>query len=77
MPFGEDLNADEALLTAAAAFAVSVPKKRLPGVVHTLLKEERILLLLDGLDELAPAQMEDASRFLEGSDSQPTRAYKS
>ncbi len=63
MPFGEDLNADEILLTAAAAFAVSVPKKRLPGVVHTLLKEERILLLLDGLDELTPAQLEDASRF--------------
>ena len=65
MPFREDLNAEEALIVAAAAFADSVPKKRLPGVIHTLLKEERVLLLLDGLDELAPAQLEDASRFLE------------
>ncbi len=65
LPLREGMDAEDTLYQAVAGFITSVPSKRLPGVFRNLLKQARILLLLDGLDELAPAQMEQTGQFLQ------------
>ncbi len=55
---------DEALLSTISAYASSIRAKRLPAVFRGLLKQGRLLLLLDGLDELAPAQLNVAKEYI-------------
>lgn len=51
----------DVLIEAAAATASSINARRFPKLFRTLMQHGHILLLLDGLDELAPAQMDEAS----------------
>lgn len=55
----------ERLLAAISVHITSIPAKRLPDFISALLKQERALLLVDGLDELAPPQFEQATQVLE------------
>lgn len=64
LPLREGIDAEGALYQAVAGFISSVSSKRLPGVFQSLLKQARILLLLDGLDELSPAPLEQTVLFL-------------
>jgi len=64
LPLREGMDAEGVLYQAVVGSITSVSSKRLPGVYQTLLKQARLLLLLDGLDELSPPQMEQTSQFL-------------
>ena len=55
---------DETLLSAVSSYASSIRAKRLPVVFRALLKQGRLLLLLDGLDELSPSQLSMATNYL-------------
>jgi HEAT repeat protein len=55
---------DEALLSAISAFTSSIRPKKLPVVLRGLLKQGRLLLLLDGLDELSPLELDLAKDYL-------------
>jgi HEAT repeat protein len=52
-------------LAAISVHVTSISAKRLPDFIGSLLKQERALLLVDGLDELAPPQFEQATQVLE------------
>jgi HEAT repeat protein len=54
----------EVLLSAFSAYASYIRPKRLPVVFRALLKQGRLLLLLDGLDELSPSQIDVARDYL-------------
>lgn len=54
----------ELVLRAVSTYTSSIRPKRLPVVFRALLKQGRLLLLLDGLDELSPAQIEVATDYL-------------
>ncbi len=54
----------EVLLSAVSAYASTIRPKRLPVVFRALLKQGRLLLLLDGLDELSPSQIDVARDYL-------------
>jgi len=54
----------EVLLGAVSAYASSIRPKRLPVLFRVLLKQGRLLLLLDGLDELSPPQLNVATDYL-------------
>jgi HEAT repeat protein len=64
LPLAANQPADEILLSAIAAYTSSIRTKRLPVVFRALLKQGRLLLLLDGLDELSPPQLSVATDFL-------------
>jgi HEAT repeat protein len=55
---------DEILLSAVSAYVSSIRPKRLPVVLRALLKQGRLLLLLDGLDELSPSDVAVVSEYL-------------
>jgi HEAT repeat protein len=46
--------------------AKSIPAKRLPAFLQSLFEHGRVLLLIDGLDELPPSQMDGVTQYLEG-----------
>ena len=52
------------LVGAFAAYSTSIRLKRLPVIFEAMLKQGRLLLLLDGLDELSPAQLAVAEGYL-------------
>lgn len=52
------------LLPALSTYVKSIPAKRLPGFLQSLFTQERVLLLIDGLDELAPDQLAQATQYL-------------
>ncbi|MEW5872607.1 MAG: HEAT repeat domain-containing protein [Chloroflexota bacterium] len=52
------------LLEAIARFASPKSMKRMPKLLDSLFERKRALLLLDGLDELAPDQMNQTVEFL-------------
>ena len=52
------------LLGAVSRYATSIPAKRLPTVLQNLLKQGRILLLVDGLDELPSAPLVEITGYL-------------
>jgi hypothetical protein len=52
------------LLRAVSGYVSSIPRRRLPGFLQSILKQGRALLILDGLDELSPWLLEEATRFL-------------
>lgn len=64
LPLKEGQKASDALLNASAKSIQAVQSRRLPAVFETLLKHDRILLLLDGLDELSPNQLTQAALYL-------------
>lgn len=53
------------LQPALSAFVKSIPPKRLPAFLQALFSQGRALLIIDGLDELAPAQMAEVTQYLE------------
>lgn len=53
------------VITGLSAYATSIPTKRFDTVIHNLFKQGHILFILDGLDELTPAGIEQACQFLE------------
>ena len=55
---------DEILLNAVSAYASSIRAKRFPVVFRVMLKQGRLLLLLDGLDELSSSQLSVATDYL-------------
>jgi len=55
----------ERLIGIVAPSLPSIKTRRLPGFLRSLLQQERLLLLVDGLDELPAAQMDEAIGFLE------------
>ncbi len=59
------VEAMDRLLAAISVHIVSIPAKRLPDFIGSLLKQDRALLLIDGLDELAPPQFDQATQVLE------------
>ncbi len=52
------------LINAFSAYSSSIRQKRLPVIFEAMLKQGRLLLLLDGLDELSPAQLGIARDYL-------------
>lgn len=56
---------EDALLEALSPQISSIPPRRLPGFIRSLLTDGRCLLLLDGYDELSPIQSEPIARWLE------------
>lgn len=61
--FGDPFSA---LLHAVSSLVSPRTRKRLPGFLQSILKQGRALLILDGLDELSPRLMAEATRFLAG-----------
>jgi len=54
----------QTLLDAIGRYVASVPAKRLPRAFNGLVSRRRVLLLLDGLDELAPEMLVEATAYL-------------
>ncbi len=52
------------LLEAIARFASPRTMKRVPKLLNSLIEQQRALLLLDGLDELSPEQIDQAVQYL-------------
>lgn len=52
------------LTEAVSHYAHSIKTKRLAKLIHDLLQQKRLVLLLDGLDELAPAQVAEIAGYL-------------
>lgn len=64
LPLAETKNAFNTLVEAVSANASSLTLPRLPKTLEAALSEGRALLLLDGLDELPPAQLEETVAFI-------------
>ncbi len=52
------------LHAALSTYIKSIPARRLPGFLHSLFEHDRALLLIDGLDELSPSQMDAVTQYL-------------
>lgn len=55
----------ERLIAIVAPSLPSIKTRRLPVFLRSLLQQERLLLLVDGLDELPTAQLDEAIGFME------------
>lgn len=53
------------IITGLSTYVTSIPAKRFDVVIHNLFKQGNVLLILDGLDELPPTEIEQACQFLE------------
>lgn len=60
-PPREDATFTDSLIQAASTIAGSINARRFPKLFRAWLQHGRVLLLLDGLDELSPPQMEQAA----------------
>jgi HEAT repeat protein len=54
----------EPLLNALAAYTSSLPAARLPRTVQNAMEQKRAVLLIDGLDELLPSQLDEICSYL-------------
>ena len=52
------------LIAAVTNYAQSIKSSRVPALLNTLLENKTALLLLDGLDELSPVQIEQATNYI-------------
>lgn len=65
LPKGE-MQAYEVLIAALSPYIPAKLFARLPKVLPTLLEQGRVLLVLDGLDELSPSHFDMVTSYLEG-----------
>ncbi|MCZ7553262.1 MAG: HEAT repeat domain-containing protein [Anaerolineales bacterium] len=63
-PPREGATPTDSLIQAVSVIAGSIKPRRFPKLFRAWLQHGRVLLLLDGLDELSPPQLEQAALFL-------------
>jgi HEAT repeat protein len=65
LPLATDEEPINLIGKATQTYIRSIPSKRLPNVIEAAFEQNRAILLLDGLDELSPKELDDITSYLE------------
>lgn len=65
LPLQADEEPINIIVKAVQTYIRSIPSKRLPNVLKAAFDQKRAILLLDGLDELSPKELDEITSYLE------------